>query len=100
MSKYRELKINPPKIEVEKDSPREVHFNIVSCMCDNKHKITFRKKDDGQYSVGANGHALSNFQMEGDYVTDMVWAAEDGDWATVVDVINTGTSVVESVRYR
>jgi len=100
MSKYRELVANPPKITVDKESPREVIFYLVSCMCDNKHKITFRKKENGEYSVSAGNQAMSNFQMKGDYATDLRWFAEDNEWNKVVDVINSGTEVVEAVRYR
>jgi len=100
MSKYSKLVENPPKIVVDKESPREIIFYIISCMCDNKHKIIFKKKENGEYSVSANGFALSNFQMEGDYETDLRWFAEDNEWTKVVEVINSGTSAVESVRYR
>ena len=103
MSKYKTLIYNPPKIEV-KENPREAHFKVISCMCDNEAKISFRRKEDGQYSVSAsNSHcslSMTNFQMKGDYETDLVWAAEDNDWATVIRVINSGTSKVESVRAR
>lgn len=100
MSKYRELRFNPPKIEITKENPREVHFKVISCMCDNEHKISFRRQGDGQYKVSAGGFTMSNFQMKGDYMTDLVWAAEDGNWDEVVRIINSGTEVVESVKYR
>jgi hypothetical protein len=90
----------PPKIEINKKDPREVHFFVVSCMCDNEHKITLRRQEDGQYKVSAGIQALSNFQMKGDYETDLVWAAEDNEWNKVVDIINSGTSVVESVKFQ
>jgi len=99
MSLYRDLRLNPPKIEV-KENPREVHFYLVSCMCDNKYKMTFKRKEDGQYSVSAGIQALSNFQMKGDYRTDLVWAAEDGEWDKVVEIINSGVQAVESARSR
>mgnify|MGYP000156218501 CR=1 FL=1 len=99
-SKYWELRNNPPAIKVEKENPREVHFYLRSVMCDNESKIVLKRKEDGQYSVNAGNQALSNFQMKGDYKTDLVWAAEDGNWNEVVDIINTGTVAVENVRYR
>lgn len=99
MSKYSELVYNPPKIEVTKKDPREVHFKLISCMCDNEYKMTFRRKESGEYSLSAGMFSLSNFQMRGD-MTDLYWAAEDGDWDSVVKFINTGTSVVESVKFR
>lgn len=99
-SLYQELRNNPPVIKIEKENPREVHFETVSCMCDNRHKISFYRNDNGSYRMSGNGFALSNWQMKGDYETDCCWAVEDGDWDKVVKIINTGTSIVESVKYR
>ena len=100
MSTYLELKQNPPVIKVDKENPREVHFAVVSCMCDNKHKLSFKRREDGSYAVTGNGEAISNFQMVGDVITDLEWAAEDGDWDKIVKIINSGTILVESVKYR
>jgi len=100
MSRYRELMENPPKISIDEESPKEVIFYLVSCMCDNKYKITFKKKDNGEYSISAGVHSLKNFRMKGDYYTDLRWCAEDNEWDKVVNIINSGTEVVESVRYR
>ena len=99
-SLYQELRNNPPVIKIEKENPREVHFETVSCMCDNRRKISFKRKDDGTYTMSGNGFSLSNWQMRKDYEIDCCWAAEDGDWDKVVEIINTGTSRVESVKYR
>ena len=99
-SLYLELVTNPPVIKVDKENPREVHFETVSCMSDNRHKISFKRKDDGTYTMSGNGFSLSNWQMRKDYKIDCCWAAEDGDWDKVVEIINTGTSKVESVKYR
>jgi hypothetical protein len=98
-SKYGELLQNPPKIKVKKDA-KEVVFTTISCMCDNLHRITFKKNENGEFSVSGGGSALSNWQMQGDYRTDLVWGADDQDWDSVVRVINSGTSKVESVRSR
>ena len=100
MSKYRELVQNPPKIEVTKKDPREVHFKLISCMCDNEHTFSFKRQEDGTYSKSLGIFAISNLQMEGDWNIDLNWAAEDQDWDKVVDIINTGTEAVASVRYR
>ena len=40
MNKYKELKDNPPAIEVNKNA-REVIFKTISCMCDNVRYLTF-----------------------------------------------------------
>ncbi len=99
-SLYHELIVNPPVIKVDVESPREVHFATISCMCDNKGKISFYRNDNGSYRMTGNGFALSNWQMKDDYHTDCCWAAEDGEWDKVANIINTGTTKVQSVKYR
>ena len=101
MSIYQQLKANAPKVTVKKDA-REVIFTVISVMCDNRSQIVFKKKD-GEFTVYAhNNHcalALSNYQMEAD-VSDLTWAADDGDWATVIKIINSGTTLVQSAKSR
>ena len=98
--KYKTLTATPPKISVVAGA-REVIFTTVSCMCDNIHQLTFRKNDEGDFRVSGNGSCLSNWQMKGeDYKTDLEWAADDQKWDNVIDIINTGTAVVSSVRSR
>ena len=52
MSKYQELLSNPPKVyqEVKKDA-KEVIFYVVSCMCDNKYTLSFRKNDSDEFKM-------------------------------------------------
>jgi hypothetical protein len=103
MSLFHKLKNNPPKLTV-KESPREVHFTIISAMCDNEYQISFRKQESGEYKILAHSRgiafALSNYSMKGDYETDMRWAAEDNDWNKVVKIINSGTARVATVKSR
>jgi hypothetical protein len=49
MSKYKELFHNPPTFTELYDSEnlREVIFETISCMCDNKHFIKFKRNSDG-----------------------------------------------------
>ena len=63
MSRYRELLINPPKLEVKKDA-REVVINLVSCMCDNRYKWTIKKNSEGDYKINTHGFDFSNFQTK------------------------------------
>lgn len=102
-SKYQELKRNRPAFKIT-NKPKEIHFKMISCMCDNESKIVFRKNKDGEYTVIArNNHcnlALSNYQMGGDYETDLIWAADEGDWGKVINILNSGTELVESFRSR
>ncbi|MBT5491126.1 hypothetical protein HOK00_02145 [bacterium] len=99
MSKYRELKFKPPVLNVNENA-REVIITTVSCMCDNIHTIKLKKSENGDFSVSGGRSSLSNWQMKGDYITDLKWAADDQNWSEVFRIINSGTEVVASVRSR
>ena len=98
MSKYDELKNNPPKINI-KENPREVIFETISCMCDNKHHIRLKKNSEGDFKIDGMGSAISNWQMK-HHPTDIEWAADDNDWSKVVSMINSGTSKISTVKSR
>lgn len=98
MSKYLELKNNPPKLQVVTDA-REVVFNTVSCMCGNKGKLTFKKSSDGDFKLSGNGFAISNWQMKFDE-QELEWTADEQEWTKLATMINTGTAVIESVVSR
>ena len=97
-STYRTLLNNPCKIEVQPKS-REVHFNVISAMCDNNHRISFFRKEDGSYRVSGNGSAMGNFQIPYDEI-DLTWAAEDENWSSIASMINEGVQLVSKVRSR
>jgi hypothetical protein len=99
MSLYRELMLKPPVMKV-KENAKEVIFTTVSCMSDSIHYLNFKKNEAGEFKVSGRQFSLSNWQMKGDYVTDLCWAADDGDWAKVIEIINSGTELVQSVRCR
>ena len=98
MSKYRELRMNPPKLVVKKDA-REVIFKTVSCMCDNVHYITFKKNSDGDFKMNGGGFSLSNWQMKHP-IHEIEWEADAGEWDGVVAMINSGTEAIEEVKSR
>jgi len=98
MSKFRQLHINPPKIEVKGDV-REVIFTTISAMCDNVGYLKFIKNAGGDFKISGMGFAISNWQMKHP-IHDIVWTADEGDWDEVVKMINTGTSRVEKVKFR
>ena len=100
MSKYQELLINPPKVYQEvKKNAKEVIFYVVSCMCDNKYTLRFKKNDEGDFKMSGMGFALSNFQF--DYKPfEIEWEADSGDWIGVKNMINSGTVKVEKVISR
>jgi hypothetical protein len=98
MSKYRELKMNPPKLNIKRGA-KEVIFKTVSCMCDNVHYITFKKGSDGDFNMSGNGFSLRNWQMK--YAKHEVeWKADKNKWGEVVSMINSGTEAIESVISR
>ena len=98
MSKYSELRNNPPKLEV-KENAREVVINLISCMCDNKHKWTIKKNSEGDFKISTHGQAFSNFQTKFDK-DEIEWEADDSNWDEVFNMINSGTSKIEKLRSR
>lgn len=98
MSKYRELLSRPPKLTI-KEGAREVIFKTVSCMCDNVHYITFRKNDNGDFRMSGGVFSLSNWQMKHP-IHDIEWEADDNNWEGVIEMINSGTELIESVKSR
>ena len=98
MSKYRELLRKPPVLTV-KGKPREIKIDLVSAMCDNRYRWTIKKDEYGDYKVFTGNQAYSNFQIEHGK-DDIEWVADESNWEGVFDMINTGTSKIESIKYR
>jgi hypothetical protein len=98
MSKYRELKLNPPKLTI-KEGAREVIFKTISCMCDNIHYLTFKKDENGDFKMSGNGFALSNWQMNHPK-HEIEWEADENNWGGVIAMINSGTEVIAEVKSR
>jgi len=98
MSKYKELRENPPKLTVN-DNSREVIFKTISCMCDNVHHITFKKNSEGDFKMDGNGFSLSNWQFKHE-IHDIEWEADSNMWGGVIAMINSGTSVISEVKSR
>ena len=98
MSKYRELRLDPPKLTI-KEGAREVIFKTVSCMCDNVHHLRFKKNSDGEFKMDGMGFAISNWQMKHPK-HEIEWGADANEWGGVIAMLNSGTSVIESVTSR
>jgi len=98
MSKYRKLKLNAPKLTI-KEGAREVIFKTISCMCDNVGNLRFKKNSDGDFKLDGMGFALSNWQMN-HVQHEIEWASDEEGWDKVVEMINSGTAVIESVISR
>ena len=80
-------------------NPREVIFHTVASMCDNKHKFRFKKNAEGDFKLFCYGFAFSNFGIIGDKY-ELEWAADEGNFFNVIQMINSGYQVVEKVASR
>ena len=98
MSKYVELRRSPVK-NIITGTPKKVLLNMVSCMCDNRNQIVIECNSDGCWELKTGGNAFSNFQMEHTR-NDIIWEAEEGNWNEVIKMINSGTSVIESIKFK
>jgi hypothetical protein len=98
MSKYQELRNNPPKLTI-KGGAREVIFKTVSCMCDNVHHLRFKKNEEGDFKLDGMGFAVSNWQMNHPK-HEIEWMADEEGWDEVISIINSGTKAIESVTSR
>ena len=98
MSKYAKLLIKPPVLEVY-GKPREMKIDLVSAMCDNRYRWTIKKNEDGDYKIFTHGFAYSNWQIEHGK-DDIEWIADEEMWDEVFEMINSGTSLIEKIKYR
>ena len=78
---------------------REIQIHTVAGMCDNKHILTLKKNAEGDFKLHRNGQAYSNFGIKYDQY-ELEWAADEGDFVKVFEMINSGFQVVEKVKSR
>ena len=81
------------------ENAREVQIHTVAGMCDNKHRWTIKQNSEGDYRINTHGFAYSNWGIK-HRKDDIEWTADDGNWKEVFKMINTGTSKIESIKYR
>jgi hypothetical protein len=98
MSKFRELRMNPPKLTI-KEGAREVIFKTISCMCDNTGHLRFKKNNEGDFKLDGMGFAVSNWQMK-HQKHDIEWKADENEWDEVIAMINSGTAAISEVKSR
>lgn len=98
MTKYQELRHNAPILTIKEDA-KEVIFTTISTMCDNVHYMKFKKNSEGEFKMNGMGNSLSNWQMK-HQPYEIEWKADDQKWDDVIKMINSGTSVIESVKSR
>ena len=98
MSKYRELRMNPPKLTI-KEGAKEVIFKTISCMCDNVNHLRFKKNDNGEFKMDGVGFSISNWQMTSPQ-HELEWMADEEAWDEVIAMINSGVKAIEEVKSR
>ena len=98
MSKYRELRVNAPKLTI-KEGAREVIFKTISVMCDNVGYLKFKKNVEGDFKMDGNGYHLSSWQFIYQ-VHEIEWEADENMWGGVIAMINSGTAVISEVKSR
>ena len=81
------------------ENPREVIFHTVASMCDNKHMFKFKKNAEGDFNLTCNGFAYSNFGIKNNKY-ELEWAADEGNFFNVIQMINSGYQVVEEIASR
>lgn len=95
---YSELRNNPPKLSIS-GKPREIKIDLISAMCDNKHRWTMKKDGAGDYKICTHGSAYSNWLIPFGK-DDIEWEADAGNWKQVFTMINAGTSKINQIKYR
>jgi len=68
-------------------------------MCDNRYRWTIKKNEAGDYKIFTHGFAYSNFQIK-HRRDDIEWEVDEGNWNKVFEMINSGTSKIESIKSR
>jgi len=81
------------------ENPREIIFHTVASMCDNKHMFKFKKNAEGDFNLTCNGFAYSNFGIKNNKY-ELEWAADEGNFFNVIQMINSGYQVVEEIASR
>ena len=80
-------------------NPKEVIFHTVASMCDNKYLFKFKKDASGEFKLSCNCFAYCNFVIKGGKY-ELEWAADEGDFFDVIQMINSGFQLVERVVSR
>ncbi len=98
MSRYSSLRNNPPVIKV-KDNARELVITTVSCMCDNVHFLKLKKNSEGDFKLDSMQFSLNNWQLKHPR-HEIEWAADEGQWGRVFEMLNSGVEAVSDVISR
>ena len=97
MTKYNNILRNRP-IHTVKDNPTKVVIKLISSMSDNSHTFTFLKREDNTFSLSTHGHSFKNFGITRFSKEKLEIEATEGYWFYIFTMIETGTSLIESVK--
>lgn len=84
--------------EIKKNA-KELMIHVVASMCDNRYILSLRKDSNGEFKMSGNGYALSNFGFKSP-VYEIEWAADEGNWSEVIDIINSGYQRIHKIKSR
>lgn len=84
--------------EIKKNT-RELKIHIVGSMCDNKYILSLKKNNDGEFKMSGGRFSLSNFGFKSP-VYEIEWAADEGNWREVIDIINSGYQRIDKIVSR
>lgn len=103
-SRYERLLLVKIETSHIKKNPKQLILTTISCMCDNLSYVKITRNKEDEVSIRSYNNScnlcLSNLQMKDDYRTDLEWAFLDNEFDKIVEIINSGTSKVESLRAR
>ena len=74
-------------------------YAVLPSSSNNRYRWTIKQNEDGDYKIFTHGFAYSNWQIK-DRKDDIEWVADEGNWDKVFEMINSGTSTIESIKYR
>ena len=101
---YTELKLKSlaqdrKNLKEIKKNAKELRIHVVASMCDNKYLLSLKKNDNGEFRMSGGRFALSNFGFESP-VYEIEWAADEGNWIEVINIINSGYQRIDKIVSR
>jgi len=101
---YSELKVKPlaqdrKNLKEIKKNARELKIHVVGSMCDNKYLLSLKKNENGEFRISGGRFALSNFGFKSP-VYEIEWAADEGNWIEVINIINSGYQLIDKIVSR
>ena len=90
---------NRKNLEEIKKKSRELKIHVVSSMCNNKYILTLKKNSDGDFKMSGGRFSLSNFGFKSP-VYEIEWAADEGNWIEIINIINSGYQRIEKIDSR